>query len=419
MSRSAQDAVDASEHYEVYNTEEIPSLLTIVIDTNPRAWAAIAGVLPISRAVANILVFINAHLACNNANQVAVIAAHTNRAVWLYPTPPQPPPPPSEDVEMTDASDNSNKPKPPTNSANKFPQFAAIESSLLTSLRSLVESTDPSDLATPTTLISGALTLALTHINKTALSLSPSKAAFETSTPLSGGTNRVIVPQLSGAIAGLHARILVISVSDSAPEQYIPTMNAVFAASHAGIPVDTLALRGDGASFLQQAAFITRGAFVRAVDNPQGLLMFLMFGLGAARSGAGKDHQTGRAAAAAGNEKGAGPPGRTPFRKAEGLEVAAGDMLVAPAADNVDFRAACFCHRKVIDTGFVCSICLSIFCEVPEGGECLTCGTRLALGSYGAKPAVVPRVRRKKKRKLGANGEVREETGSATGTPLR
>ncbi|KAH8907250.1 transcription factor Tfb4 [Coniochaeta sp. PMI_546] len=407
MSRSAQDAVDASDHYEIYNTEEIPSLLTIVIDTNPRAWAALASVLPISRAIANILVFINSHLAFNNANQVAVIAAHTNRAVWLYPTPPKPPPPPSEDVEMTDAN---NPPKPTTTqtySANKFPQFAAIESSLVASLRSLVESTDPSDLSSPTTLISGALTLALTHINKTALSLSPSKAAFETSTPMSGSTNRVIVPQLSGVVAGMHARILVISVSDSAPEQYIPTMNAVFAASHAGIPIDTLNLRGENASFLQQAAFITRGAFVRAVDNPQGLLMYLMFGLGSAR-GTGKDPPSG-----AGNEKG------KPFRKGKGQEMAAGDMLVAPAADSVDFRAACFCHRRVIDIGFVCSICLSIFCEVPEGGECLTCGTKLALGSYGAKPAVVPRVRRRKKRKLGPNGESREETGSATGTPMR
>ncbi|KAJ9144848.1 Transcription factor Tfb4 [Coniochaeta hoffmannii] len=417
MSRSAQDAVDASEHYEVYNTEEIPSLLTIVIDTNPRAWAALAGVLPISRAVANILVFINSHLAFNNANQVAVIAAHTNRAVWLYPTPPRPPPPPSEDVDMSDANaSNSTKPIAQTTSANKFPQFAAIESSLLTSLRSLVESTDPSDLSSPTTLISGALTLALTHINKTSLSLAPAKAAFETSTSLSGSTNRVIVPQLSGAIAGIHARILVVSVSDSAPEQYIPTMNAVFAASHAGIPIDTLALRGENASFLQQAAFITRGAFVRAVDNPQGLLMFLMFGLGAARGGGGGDHAapTG-GAAAAGSEK-AGPHG---FHKSKGREVPAGDMLVAPAADSVDFRAACFCHGRVVDVGFVCSICLSIFCEVPEGGQCLTCGTKLALGNYGAKPAVVPRVRRKKKRKLGANGEIREETGSATGTPMR
>jgi transcription initiation factor TFIIH subunit 3 len=54
----------------------------------------------------------------------------------------------------------------------------------------------------------------------------------------------------------------------------------------------------------------------------------------------------------------------------------------------VDFRAACFCHRNVVDTGFVCSVCLSIFCEVPDDGECLTCGTKLALGKYGRKPVL-------------------------------
>lgn len=30
-----------------------------------------------------------------------------------------------------------------------------------------------------------------------------------------------------------------------------------------------------------------------------------------------------------------------------------------PTQVNVDFRAACFCHKKVVDVGFVCSICLS------------------------------------------------------------
>lgn len=33
--------------------------------------------------------------------------------------------------------------------------------------------------------------------------------------------------------------------------------------------------------------------------------------------------------------------------------------LIAPTQEVVDFRAACFCHRKVVDVGFVCSICLS------------------------------------------------------------
>jgi len=32
---------------------------------------------------------------------------------------------------------------------------------------------------------------------------------------------------------------------------------------------------------------------------------------------------------------------------------------VAPTASYVDFRAACFCHRRVVDLGFVCSVCLA------------------------------------------------------------
>jgi len=43
-----------------------------------------------------------------------------------------------------------------------------------------------------------------------------------------------------------------------------------------------------------------------------------------------------------------------------------------PVQSNVDLRAACFCHKKVIQTGFVCSVCLSIFCEFNK--VCSTCG---------------------------------------------
>ena len=33
--------------------------------------------------------------------------------------------------------------------------------------------------------------------------------------------------------------------------------------------------------------------------------------------------------------------------------------MAVPTEDKVDFRAACFCHKKIIDVGFICSICLS------------------------------------------------------------
>jgi transcription initiation factor TFIIH subunit 3 len=65
-----------------------------------------------------------------------------------------------------------------------------------------------------------------------------------------------------------------------------------------------------------------------------------------------------------------------------------------PSNDDVDFRAACFCHGRVVDVGYVCSVCLSseyinlkdeyldaytdinsslhsVFCEPRD--KCLTC----------------------------------------------
>ncbi|OAA74798.1 transcription factor TFIIH subunit Tfb4 [Akanthomyces lecanii RCEF 1005] len=369
------DAVDYSEHYEVATADETPSLLSVIIDTNPRAWAVLDdGSLPLSltTAVANLLLFINAHLAFSGANQVAVIAAHVNRAVWLYPTTSssssfsssaQNTTTTDGDVDMADAPAAAAA----ANSPNKYPPFAHIEATVLASLKKLMAETTERDLDSTTTQLSGALTLALCHINKAARALSAADTALLDAAQANGTT---APPPLKG-------RILVLSVSDSESAQYIPTMNAVFAAAHSRVAIDTLALAGD-ATFLQQACFNTSGIFLRAA-NPQGLLTYLMFGMIA--------------------------------------DTEARESLVTPTHDTVDFRAACFCHGNVVDTGFVCSICLSIFCELPANAECLTCGTKLALGSYGAKPAVIPKKKKKKKRVI--NGSGREETMSATGTPLR
>ncbi|KAG6009775.1 hypothetical protein E4U21_001205 [Claviceps maximensis] len=360
------DAVDVSEHYEVTAAEETPSLLSIIIDTNPRAWAALDDKLPLSKAIANILVFVNAHLAFSNANQVAIVAAHVDRAVWLYPSPPQPAAGRDDDVAAADASTRA--------SANKYPQFAQIESAVLSSMQRLLAGTTVQDLETTTTQLAGALTLALCHINKVSQSLlnGPSSSA--------GLAHASTAASSSGATAPptpLKGRVLVVSVSDSEPSQYIPTMNAVFAASHAQVAIDTLSLCGD-ATFLQQACFNTNGTFLVA-SNPQGLLTYLMFGLIA--------------------------------------DTEARRFLITPTHDTIDFRAACFCHGRVVDTGFVCSICLSIFCEVPPNAECLTCGTQLALGNYGSKPAVVSRRKKKRMKRITNGGSGREETASAAGTP--
>ncbi|KAF4125877.1 transcription initiation factor TFIIH subunit 3 [Geosmithia morbida] len=369
------DAVDQSEHYQETTADETPSLLSIILDTNPRAWAALGDTLPMSRAIANILVFVNAHLAFSNANQVAIVASHVNRAAWLYP---RPLPADSSssassskpDVDMM-VDDSSGTAAATPSSANKFPQFARIEAAVLSSVRQLVGSTTKQDLESTTTQLSGALTLALCHTNKASQALGASTAG-------SGGTDaasKAVSAAANQPPPPLKGRIVVISVSDSEPAQYIPTMNAVFAAAHAQVAIDALSLSGDP-TFLQQACYNTGGTFLSA-PNPQGILTYLMFGLVA--------------------------------------DTEARRSLIPPTHNSVDFRAACFCHGRVVDTGFVCSICLSIFCELPEDATCPTCGTKLALGTYGAKPAVVPR--KKKKKKKIVNGSVREDTSSLTSTP--
>lgn len=355
------DAVDQSDHYNVRVEEETPSMLAVVIDTNPRAWAALEDQLTLSKAIANVLVFINAHLAFNGANQAAVIAAHVNKAAWLYPAPSRSAGRDNAgDVQMEDPQKAQ-----PKGSAGKFPQFANLESAVVSSLQKLMAETTLMDLETTTSQISGALTLALCHLNKAGQALGTSQST------LGDGPNgpTTAPPPMKG-------RIVVISASDSEPSQYIPTMNAVFAAAHNQIAIDTMSLSGNS-TFLQQACFNTNGIFLE-VSHPKGLLSYLMFGLI--------------------------------------TDTEARNALITPTHDTVDFRAACFCHGKVVDTGFVCSICLSIFCEQPPDAICLTCGNKLLLGNYGAKPAVIPKKKKKKKRPV--NGSGREETSSGTGTPL-
>ncbi|CAL3962702.1 unnamed protein product [Diplocarpon coronariae] len=345
------NAVDGSEHYEVRAGVASPALLVIVLDTNPHAWALLASTLPLSGAIANILIFINAHLAVNNANQVAVVASHSHRAAWLYPSPPVV----SEDVEMREGE---------ADNVNKYRPFALIEDSVLASLRKLISTTTESDVATTTTTqMAGALTLALSYINKSSQKYSGIDTDSKPAPPSNENADNV---------AGLQSRILVISVSGDFAQQYIPIMNTTFAAQRLRIPIDILKLAGDTV-FLQQASDATKGIYMQ-LRNPQGLLQYLMMAF-------------------------------LPDQMAR-------KHLVAPTQEVVDFRAACFCHRKVVDIGFVCSICLSIFCSPPEGAVCLTCSTHLSLGDYGAKPSVVSRKKKKKKK---INGGL--ENGSTRDTP--
>ncbi|TKC33424.1 hypothetical protein EI555_007520, partial [Monodon monoceros] len=50
-----------------------------------------------------------------------------------------------------------------------------------------------------------------------------------------------------------------------------------------------------------------------------------------------------------------------------------GSQLILPPPILVDYRAACFCHRNLIEIGYICSVCLSVFCNFSP--ICTTCKT--------------------------------------------
>ncbi|CAG8278018.1 unnamed protein product [Penicillium nalgiovense] len=366
------NSVDASEHYELGAPDLSPSLLTIVIDTNPHAWAVLEDSLPLSKAIANILVFINAHLACNYANEVAVVASHSQKAAWLYPSHSEPQYRPADhdgDVTMNGTSDTT------TPKTNKYRPFRIVEEQVTRNLKELMDSTTGDDLrGNMSTMLAGALTLALSHINRRTLAWAEEHGGANAEDAAAdgngGGTTSTNRYSASNEDERLQSRILVVSVSGStdAAHQYIPVMNSIFACQRLSIPIDVCKLSGD-AVFLQQASDATKGVYM-ALAEPRGMLQYLMMAFL-------PDQRSRR-------------------------------HLVLPTRVDVDFRAACFCHRRVVDVGFVCSICLSIFCEPPPGGDCMTCGSHLDIRD-NAKPALLPRKKKKKKRVNGASG---------TGTPM-
>jgi transcription initiation factor TFIIH subunit 3 len=150
----------------------------------------------------------------------------------------------------------------------------------------------------------------------------------------------------TAAAAQLVSRILTVSASPAdLSGQYVALMNGVFAAQRLGVPIDMLRV-GPRTAFLQQASDATGGVFLeydplaQAVENGH-----------VSENG---DKSTTRLTA---NEAAAGL--LQTLMMAYLSDVTARKYLVPAGSAEVDFRAACFCHGKVVSLGGVCSVCLS------------------------------------------------------------
>ncbi|KAF2401489.1 transcription factor Tfb4 [Trichodelitschia bisporula] len=367
------DGIDATDHYLDPKNGPPPSLLVVILDTNPSSWARLSPTLPLGDALSALQIFINAHLAISPTNQTVVLASHIDRVAWVFPSPPNGP------SAATNGAAFPSGALPPLQAANKYHPFAVLEATITASLADLFANTSPEAVARAysATQVAGALGLALNYINRQQALARPGGEANKPNT--APGADDL------GAKALLTSRILVLSASSDLSAQYSNIMSSMFTAQRLGVAIDVLTLAGKMV-FLQQAADATNGVHMALPESEPGgkgpsprsaaLLQFLMM---------------------------AYLPDAT-ARKA----------LVSPGAGEVDFRTECFCHQRVVDMGFVCAICLSIFCEPPSGNICLSCDNPLTLPpKYNVKPAVVPR-KKKAKRKRPADGN---GVGSGVATP--
>ncbi|PWA15831.1 hypothetical protein CCH79_00009132, partial [Gambusia affinis] len=129
----------------------------------------------------------------------------------------------------------------------------------------------------------------------------------------------------------MKSRILVIKAADDCALQYMNFMNVIFAAQKQNILIDACVLDSDS-GLLQQACDITGGLYLK-IPQKVALAQYLLWVF-------------------------------LPDSEQR-------SQLVLPQPAHVDYRAACFCHRNLIEIGYVCSVCLSIFCNFSP--ICTTC----------------------------------------------
>lgn len=327
-------------------------LLVIILDCNPFWWGkSVTGAIDSSNLTPNnssneisailshclnsVLALANAHLIFDAQNEVAIIATYNNHTKFLsyqelrsgsnveIPEVTNE----NEEVSVTNGDvnfiDESSNPVPDQdlsslfgNRDGKHERLSQMNDQVTTGLKSFVsENAGSADLgATNDSVVAGAMAMALCYINKLR-KMNHSNAPdqdLDSSSP---------------------ARILIVKGANDSSSQYLNFMNAVFTAQRQNVVIDSCIL-GKVSSLLQQAADITGGLCFK-VPSLAALTQYLMWVF----------------------------LPRPSLRK----------TLSLPPPEEVDYRAACFCHRNLIDIGFVCSVCLSIFCSFSP--ICSTCHT--------------------------------------------
>ncbi|KAG0679671.1 RNA polymerase II transcription factor B subunit 4 [Pichia californica] len=364
--------------------DETPSLLTVILDLHPLEWKAYMEKndnVEFRQVTSAMLVMLNSHLALNSGNKVSVYVANSfyHGAKRIFPMN-------EEDLKVESESDtsierksdeskqssvdideneNENnddddddddeivKPKRRVvNQINTEPskqllksigiygQFKVIDEKILDALDSLYND-EPERLreliSKDKNFVKGTMTGAI-----------------------SSALTAINKLQKSEETINMKARVMIISVSGDNTLPYVSMMNTIFAAQKMKVSLDVCKL-GETSIFLQQTSDATNGVYID-IKHPSGLIQYLSSAL---------------------------------F-----IEPLLRPIVVLPTNTSIDFRASCFVTNKVIDIGYVCSVCLCILSMVPTDEKCPTCFSKFEhklIARMKRKPKVLPLEVKKRK----------------------
>ncbi|KAG8981538.1 RNA polymerase II transcription factor B subunit 4 [Tulasnella sp. JGI-2019a] len=288
--------------------DSLPSHLTLIIDLNPTQWHNSASFAPVSHDnhqplsistfLAQVLILINAHLANRDDNTLAVIGAFPQTSEILYTT---------SNSLIEEDDDMLQGPE----DANVYRPFRIVDSALIDHVLKKMEehSGGPDGTGKGSGGLVAAITKGLCHINKIIHASADATSASDGTAVGSTVTTAATSP-----------KILILSVSPDSSTSYIPLMNSIFAAQKLRVKIDVCKIYGPDTVFLQQASYLTGGSYIH-MERRDALLQYLMMCF-------------------------------LPPSSLSGI-------LATPTQDKIEFRAACFCHKNIVDIGFVCSVCLS------------------------------------------------------------
>lgn len=294
----------------------------------------------------NICAFLNGYLAAKSSNQVAVIGCYGSHSQFLY----------CADFEhgaggvpSTLAGDETKYSRPLVKSemlgnSSKPETFNYMNVCIRENLKRLSARLTPEEIgSSQQTSLAGALGKALCYSRRVTQQqrLQQQQAAVAgTAVKKTAGGHVLASTAVSASRIKRSTRILAIGCGRETQNQYLHFINAVFTAQKMGVVIDALVLDNENDSLmLQQAADLTSGRYHKISHLRDTLSVLFAAFL---------------------------------------IEPSIRDKVyVFRRFMPIDYRAACFCHHKLIDTGFVCSVCLSVFCTFRP--ICSTCRAHFSL----------------------------------------